>query len=127
LAASCSDPIGRPQADPVILFLAANQRDTGRLALDREARAIHVELERSGYRDRFDHSAPDYPMYRIAADGYHASDGRWSAEAMRWIAIDPAAVKVYEANIIFRAYGVLSTADGKYGGDQPIAPTTTET
>lgn len=38
----------------VILFLAANPRDTGRLALDREARAIHVELKRSGYRDRFD-------------------------------------------------------------------------
>jgi WD40 repeat protein len=38
----------------VILFLAANPHDTGRLALDREARAIHVELKRSGYRDRFD-------------------------------------------------------------------------
>src|SRR5262245_52108136 len=38
----------------VILFLAANPNDTGRLALDREARSIHVELKRSGYRDRFD-------------------------------------------------------------------------
>jgi hypothetical protein len=38
----------------VILFLAANSRDTGRLALDREARATHVQLKRSGYRDRFD-------------------------------------------------------------------------
>src|SRR5262252_1734228 len=38
----------------VILFLAANPSDTGRLALDREARSIHVELKRSGYRDRFD-------------------------------------------------------------------------
>ncbi|HEX3758766.1 MAG TPA: CHAT domain-containing protein, partial [Kofleriaceae bacterium] len=38
----------------MILFLAANPRDTGRLALDREARAIHVELKRSGYRDRFE-------------------------------------------------------------------------
>ena len=38
----------------VILLLAANPSDTGRLALDREARAIHVELKRSGYRDRFD-------------------------------------------------------------------------
>src|SRR5262245_28844451 len=38
----------------VILFLATNPRDTGRMALDREARAIHVELKRSGYRDRFD-------------------------------------------------------------------------
>jgi hypothetical protein len=38
----------------VILFLAANPHDTGRLALDREARSIHVELKRSGYRDRFD-------------------------------------------------------------------------
>jgi hypothetical protein len=34
----------------VILFLAAKPRYTGRLALDREARAIHVELKRSGYR-----------------------------------------------------------------------------
>src|SRR5262245_1348350 len=38
----------------VILFLAANPRDTGRLALDREARSIQGELKRSGYRDRFD-------------------------------------------------------------------------
>jgi hypothetical protein len=37
-----------------ILFLAANPSGTDRLALDREARAIHVELERSGYRDRFE-------------------------------------------------------------------------
>jgi len=34
-----------------ILFLAANPSGTDRLALDREARAIQVELERSGYRD----------------------------------------------------------------------------
>src|SRR3954470_2575847 len=38
----------------VILFLAANPRDTGRLALDHEARSIHLELKRSGHRDRFD-------------------------------------------------------------------------
>jgi hypothetical protein len=38
----------------VILFLAANPRDTGRLALDREARSIHLELKRSGYRERFE-------------------------------------------------------------------------
>jgi len=36
-----------------LLFLAANPRDTDRLALDREARAIQVELERSGHRDLF--------------------------------------------------------------------------
>jgi len=36
-----------------ILFLAANPSGTDRLALDREARAIHAELKRSGYRDRF--------------------------------------------------------------------------
>jgi hypothetical protein len=34
-----------------ILFLSANPLGTDRLALDREARAIQVELERSGYRD----------------------------------------------------------------------------
>src|SRR5215510_13697285 len=38
----------------VILFMAANPRDTGRLALDQEARSIHLELKRTGYRDRFD-------------------------------------------------------------------------
>jgi CHAT domain len=37
-----------------ILFLAANPVGTDRLALDREARAIQVELERSGFRDRFE-------------------------------------------------------------------------
>jgi len=37
-----------------ILFLAANPAGTDRLALDREAKAIQVELERSGYRDRFE-------------------------------------------------------------------------
>jgi len=38
----------------VILFLAANPVGTDWLALDREARSIHRELKRSGYRDRFD-------------------------------------------------------------------------
>ena len=38
----------------MILFLAANPSGTDRLALDREARSIHAELKRSGYRDRFD-------------------------------------------------------------------------
>jgi WD40 repeat protein len=38
----------------VILFLAANPSETDRLALEREARAIHRELKRSGHRDRFD-------------------------------------------------------------------------
>ena len=37
-----------------ILFLAANPLGTDRVALDREARAIQVELERSGFRDRFE-------------------------------------------------------------------------
>jgi hypothetical protein len=37
-----------------ILFLAANPLGTDRLALDREARAIQLELERSGCRDFFD-------------------------------------------------------------------------
>lgn len=37
-----------------ILFLAANPLGTNRLALDREARSIHVELERSRWRDRFE-------------------------------------------------------------------------
>jgi len=37
-----------------ILFLAANPLGTDRLALDREARAIQVEFERSGHRDQFE-------------------------------------------------------------------------
>lgn len=37
-----------------ILFLAANPHGTDRRALGREARAIQVELERSGHRDRFE-------------------------------------------------------------------------
>jgi len=37
-----------------ILFLAANPAGTDRLALDREARAIQHELERSGHRDQFE-------------------------------------------------------------------------
>ena len=37
-----------------ILFVAANPTGTDRLVLDREARAIEVELERSGYRDQFE-------------------------------------------------------------------------
>src|SRR5689334_12248543 len=43
-----------PAKKHVILFLAANPCDTGRLALDREARSIHLELKRSGHRDRFE-------------------------------------------------------------------------
>lgn len=37
-----------------ILFLAANPAGTDRLALDQEARAIQIELERSGHRDQFE-------------------------------------------------------------------------
>jgi hypothetical protein len=37
-----------------ILFLAANPAGTNQLALDREARAIHVEFERSGSREQFE-------------------------------------------------------------------------
>jgi diguanylate cyclase (GGDEF)-like protein len=37
-----------------ILFLAANPTGTDRFALDQEARAIQVELERSGFRDCFE-------------------------------------------------------------------------
>jgi hypothetical protein len=44
----------RPPMKHTILFLAANPIGTDRLALDEEARAIQVELERSGFRDRFE-------------------------------------------------------------------------
>jgi hypothetical protein len=45
-------PISRPKH--TILYLAANPSDTSPLALDREARSIQVELERSSWRDRFE-------------------------------------------------------------------------
>jgi hypothetical protein len=38
----------------IILFLAANPVGTDRLTLDREVRAIQVELERSEHRDQFE-------------------------------------------------------------------------
>src|SRR5262249_55900977 len=44
----------RPPMKHTILFLAANPLGTDRLALDREARAIQEELERSSFRDRFE-------------------------------------------------------------------------
>jgi hypothetical protein len=43
-----------PMTKHTILFLAANPLGTDRLALDREAHAIHAELERSGHRDQFE-------------------------------------------------------------------------
>src|SRR5262249_56509546 len=47
-------PAQRPPRKHTILFLAANPRGTDRVALDREARAIQVEMERSGFRDRYE-------------------------------------------------------------------------
>jgi CHAT domain len=48
-------PAPRPAMEKqTILFLAANPSGTDRLALDHEARAIQVELERSGNRDAFE-------------------------------------------------------------------------
>jgi hypothetical protein len=44
----------KPPTRHTILFLAANPSGTDPRALDREARAIQVELERSGFRDRFE-------------------------------------------------------------------------
>jgi len=42
-----------PMAKHTILFMAANPSGTSRLALDQEAHAIQLELERSGHRDCF--------------------------------------------------------------------------
>jgi len=53
-SSASSPPSPRQPMKHTILFLAANPLGTDRLALDREARAIHVELERSGFRDRFE-------------------------------------------------------------------------
>jgi hypothetical protein len=38
----------------IILFLATNPSEAEQLALGQEARAIDVELSRSGYRDSFE-------------------------------------------------------------------------
>ncbi|HEU4732648.1 MAG TPA: hypothetical protein VFT22_32355 [Kofleriaceae bacterium] len=40
--------LGRAPKKHVILFLAANPLETDRMALDRQARAIQLELKRSG-------------------------------------------------------------------------------
>jgi hypothetical protein len=57
-SASHMEPVPTPRRPRMnkhtMLFLAANPLGTDRLALDREARAIQVELERSGHRDRFE-------------------------------------------------------------------------
>jgi hypothetical protein len=70
-----------------------------------------------------DHSSPDAPMYRIAADGFKDSRG-YSGKAMEWIEIDADAFSRFD-NAIYRVYGVNSS-DGRYGGDRPIASVTLE-
>jgi hypothetical protein len=47
-----SDPLNEPKK--VLLFLAANPMDTGKLRLDEEVREIEAGLRRSQYRDRFE-------------------------------------------------------------------------
>jgi hypothetical protein len=51
---ACDDPAEAAMKKHTILFLAANPLGTDRLALDQEARAIHAELDRSGYREHFE-------------------------------------------------------------------------
>lgn len=53
-AAKVRTPLSRSSTKHTILFLAANPIGTAERALDREARAIQKELERSGFRDRFE-------------------------------------------------------------------------
>jgi hypothetical protein len=56
-AGGAAAPAARPAAPAgkhTIVFLAANPIRDDQLALDREAREIQIELERSGYRDRFE-------------------------------------------------------------------------
>jgi hypothetical protein len=50
-APTCTRPV---MTKHTILFLTANPHGTDPRALDREAHAIQVELERSGHRDRFE-------------------------------------------------------------------------
>lgn len=72
-----------------------------------------------------DHRTAGAPMYRLAADGYHGTDGRWSAAPMRWVEINEHTIPNYQDNIIYRGYGVVST-DGTYGGGRPLAPVSVE-
>jgi hypothetical protein len=53
-SSASSPPSPRAPMKHTILFLSANPSGTDRLALDEEARAIHVELEQSAFRDRFE-------------------------------------------------------------------------
>jgi hypothetical protein len=48
------ESLDTPLFKHTILFLAANPLDTDRLALDREAREIQLELALSGCRDQFE-------------------------------------------------------------------------
>jgi len=66
-----------------------------------------------------DHATPGAPMHRLAADGYHAADGRWSANPMQWIEINEHTIPTYQENVIYRGYGVRSD-DGSYGDGRPI-------
>jgi CHAT domain len=54
LGCSVFSPSSSTSRRHTILFVTANHSDSNQLALDREARAIRVELERSGFRDRFE-------------------------------------------------------------------------
>lgn len=72
-----------------------------------------------------DHATPSAPMHRLAADGYHAADGRWSATPMQWIEINEQTIPTYLETVIYRGYGVI-TEDGSYGGGGPLLPVTVE-
>jgi hypothetical protein len=80
-----------------ILFLAANPLGTDRLALDREARAIQVELERSGFRDRFELVT------------------RWAAEPLDLLR---ELRKLKPTVVHFSGHGAASVAD-RAGGPEP--------
>ncbi|HWO20840.1 MAG TPA: peptidoglycan-binding domain-containing protein [Kofleriaceae bacterium] len=70
-----------------------------------------------------DHASAGAPMFRLAADGVQDSRG-WSGAPMEWIEITPATLPSFD-RAIYRGYGVVS-ADGSYGGDQPLAPVALE-
>ncbi len=80
----------------VILYLAANPALTSRLALDREARAIHVELKRSGFRDRF------------------AFETRWAAEPLDLLR----ELRELQPTVLhFSGHGHVREASGRSGRD----------
>jgi len=62
-----------------------------------------------------DHSQPNKPMFRIAADGTkNKQTKKWSGKAMQWVEIDAGWIDRFTPRTYYRPYGVISLPDGSY-------------